>query len=74
METSEPQDGQVMWEQYKRTFIRTQAIIWLVSLLMFALSRSWQVGATFLVLMQIGSVAGVMWGIRLRRLFFPDLR
>jgi hypothetical protein len=60
-----------MWEQYKRTFVRIQTVILLVTIVMLFVSRTWQVGMTFFLVMQVGSAAGAIWGVRLRRMFFP---
>jgi hypothetical protein len=61
-----------MWEQYKRTFARMQTIIWVVTIVTLVMSRAWQVGMTFFLVMQVGSVAGAIWGTRLRRMFFRE--
>ena len=61
-----------MWEQYKKTFVRMQAVILLVAVVILFVSRAWQVAMTFFVVMQVGSAAGAIWGVRLRRLFFPQ--
>ena len=57
-----------MWEQYKRTFSRTQVVIAAVTI-----GTYWYMGhgaarsATFFLVMQIGAVVGAMWGTRLKR-------
>jgi hypothetical protein len=61
-----------MWEQYKKTFARMQAVIFIVTVVMLVVSRPWQVAMTFFLVMQVGSAAGAVWGVRLRRLFFPE--
>ena len=61
-----------MWEQYKKTFFGTQALIAAVALALFVWSHSWHVAARFFFMMQVGSAAGVIWGIRLRKRLFPN--
>jgi len=61
-----------MWEQYKRTFVRMQTVIVLVTVVMWVMSRTWQVGMTFFLVMQVGSIAGAIWGTRLRKILFPE--
>jgi hypothetical protein len=61
-----------MWEQYKKTFVRIQTVIAIVTVAMLVVSRTWQVGMTFFLVMQVGSAAGAIWGVRLRRMFFPQ--
>ena len=57
-----------MWQQYKTTFSKTQAIIAVATIgtylyLGHGVARS----AAFFVVMQIGAVVGAMWGTRLKR-------
>jgi len=61
-----------MWEQYKKNLTSTQLLILAVAVALLAFTRSWHVAARFFFVMQIGSVAGVMWGLRLRKRFFPN--
>jgi uncharacterized membrane protein YfcA len=57
-----------MWEQYKRSFSKTQVVIAAVTI-----GTYWYLGqaaarsATFFIVMQIGAVVGAMWGTRLKR-------
>lgn len=57
-----------MWVQYKKTFAKTQAVIAVAAFGTYvcfghAMARS----LVFFVMMQLGSVAGVAWGMRLKR-------
>jgi hypothetical protein len=57
-----------MWEQYKKTFAKTQAVIGMVTAGTFLfmghmVARS----AAFFVVMQVAAVVGAMWGVRLKR-------
>jgi len=56
-----------MWEQYKKTFLRIQSVILIVSCAAFfaADHRLVAAGAFFLV-MQIGAVLGAVWAVRLK--------
>jgi hypothetical protein len=57
-----------MWEQYKRTFSKTQALIAVVTMgTYFYLGHMAARSAAFFVVMQIGGVVGAMWGTRLKR-------
>ncbi len=59
---------QPMLEQYKRTFIRIQTMILFVSCaVFFAAGHRLPAAAVFFAMMQVGAVAGAMWGARLRR-------
>jgi hypothetical protein len=57
-----------MWEQYKKTFAKTQAVILVVTAATYLLMGG-LVGrsAVFFVMMQLGALAGAGWGVRLRR-------
>lgn len=61
-----------MWEQYKKNLLVSQLIIGAVTVALLVFTRSWPIAARFFFVMQLGSVAGVMWGMRLRKRFFPD--
>jgi len=57
-----------MWQQYKRTFTKTQAVIAAATIATYfytghMVARS----AVFFVMMQIGAVLGAAWGTRLKR-------
>ena len=59
---------QPMWEHYKRTAGKTQAVIAVVTAgtylyLGHVAARS----AIFFLVMQVGAVVGALWGIRLKR-------
>ena len=57
-----------MWEQYKKYFAKTQAVIAVVTIVTFlymdhVVARS----AVFFLMMQVGAVMGAMWGTRLKK-------
>jgi hypothetical protein len=57
-----------MWEQYKRTFAKTQLVIWLITAATFlGLGQVWARSAAFFLVMQLGAAAGAGWGVRLKR-------
>jgi hypothetical protein len=57
-----------MWEQYKRTFGRTQAVIAIVTLLTYLyMGEVAPRSAAFFLMMQFGAVVGAMWGTRLKK-------
>ena len=57
-----------MWEQYKKTFAKTQAVIVVVTAATYFLMGELAArSAVFFVMMQLGAVAGAAWGVRLRR-------
>ena len=56
-----------MFEQYKKTFVGVQAVIFLVTVWMyFVCDRHIDAAAVFFVVMQIGGVMGAAWAYRLR--------
>ena len=55
-----------MWDQYRKTALGMQVLIWLVTFGVLIWSRIWGLAAVFLVTMQIGAVLGAMWAVRLR--------
>jgi hypothetical protein len=55
-----------MWEQYKKTFLVTQATIWIVALGVTFWSHAWNAGAMFFVVMQMSAIIGAMWATRLK--------
>ena len=55
-----------MLEQYKKTFWSMQLVIGLVTFGVLAWSHLWDLGAAFFCTMQLGAVAGAMWGVRLK--------
>jgi hypothetical protein len=59
-----------MLEQYKRTFVRMQLVIAIVTVATYLgmghmLARS----AVFFLMMQVGAVVGAVWAVRLKRIF-----
>jgi hypothetical protein len=57
-----------MWEQYKKTFAKTQAVIVVVTAATYFLMGELAArSAVFFLMMQLGAVAGAAWGVRLRR-------
>ena len=57
-----------MWEQYKKTFARTQAVIAVITFATYVyLGHDLRRSAAFLLMMELGAIAGAMWGVRLRR-------
>src|SRR2546423_3191026 len=57
-----------MWEQYRKSFVRSQLLILvIVALLVFYAKSGWQTAAAALVLMQVAGVIGAWWGARLKR-------
>ncbi len=57
-----------MWDHYKKTFSSMQAMIALITaIIFFTMGRQWFVTATFFVMMQVGSLLGALWARRLRR-------
>jgi len=57
-----------MWEQYKKYFAKTQAVIAVVTIGTFlymdhVVARS----AVFFLMMQVGAVMGAIWGTRLKK-------
>jgi hypothetical protein len=57
-----------MWEQYKRTFAKTQTVIGMVTAGTYVymghlVARS----LVFFVVMQIAALVGAMWGVRLKK-------
>jgi hypothetical protein len=57
-----------MWEQYKKTFAATQAVILTVAVAVTFWSHAWNAGAMFFVIMQMGAILGAMWATRLKRM------
>ncbi len=57
-----------MWEQYKKTFAKTQAVILVITAATYFLMGGMAArSAVFFLMMQIGALAGAAWGVRLRR-------
>jgi hypothetical protein len=56
-----------MWEQYKRTFGKTQTVIALVTAGTYLyLGRYVPRALVFFVVMQLAAFVGAAWGVRLR--------
>ena len=55
-----------MVEIYKKTFVPMQLGIWLVAVLVTALTRSVHAGSVFVATMQLGALLGAIWGARLK--------
>jgi hypothetical protein len=56
-----------MWEQYKRTFAKTQLVIAVVTGgTYFYMGQLAARSAVFFLMMQMGAVVGAMWGTRLK--------
>jgi hypothetical protein len=59
--------GAIMWEQYKRTFVRMQVtIVLFVGAALFA-TRSGLLALTLLATMELFSAYGALWGARVKR-------
>jgi hypothetical protein len=57
-----------MWEQYKRTFGKTQAVIAAVSVgTYFYMGHVAARSALFFVVMQMAAFVGAAWGVRLKK-------
>ena len=64
----ETKGSEPMWEQYKRTFAKTQATIALVTAGTYLYMGHYLPRALgFFVVMQIAAFAGAAWGVRLKR-------
>jgi hypothetical protein len=62
-----------MWQQYKKTFLRMQTVIALVSVAMYLFhTRAVGPTVTFFLLLQVAAVVGARWGARLRKKFSPN--
>ena len=58
-----------MWKHYRKTFTGIQAVIWIVStVIYFSLGHSLSRAATFFVVMQLSAVIGALWAARLKAL------
>jgi len=56
----------MMFEQYKKTFVRMQALIAVVSMGVLLSTHVWPLATLFFATMQLGAIAGAMWGVRLK--------
>ncbi|HVZ74971.1 MAG TPA: hypothetical protein VHJ20_21465 [Polyangia bacterium] len=57
-----------MWEQYKKTFTKTQLVIAAVTLATyFGLGHMVARSLAFFVVMQFGAISGAGWGVRLKQ-------
>ncbi len=56
-----------MWEQYRRTFVKTQAVIAVVTAWTYlGLGQVGMRSAMFFLVMQVAAFVGAGWGVRLR--------
>jgi hypothetical protein len=55
-----------MWEQYKKTFLGMQMVMWLITGGVVLRTHRLFVAAVFLVVMQLSAIVGAMWGARLK--------
>jgi len=56
-----------MWEQYRKTFFGMQAVIWLVTIVVYVFfGQQWRMAATFFLVMQFSAVSGAVWAARIR--------
>jgi hypothetical protein len=56
----------MMWEQYKRTFVRMQALIAVVSVWVLVSTHALPLATFFFAVMQGGAIGGAMLGVRLK--------
>ena len=56
-----------MWEQYRKTFFGMQAVIWLVTIVVYLFfGQQWRMAGTFFLVMQFSAVSGAVWAARIR--------
>jgi hypothetical protein len=68
MSNSFQRKASAMWEQYKKTFAKTQAVIVVITAATYFLMGELAArSAMFFLMMQIGAFAGAAWGVRLRK-------
>jgi hypothetical protein len=59
-----------MWDQYKKSLFGMQAVIALDTAAAYLqIYRAWQPTVMFFAILQIASVAGALWAIRIRKRF-----
>jgi uncharacterized membrane protein YfcA len=57
-----------MWQQYKKTFAKTQLVIAIVTAATYLwLGQMVARSAVFFLMMQLGAITGAMWGVRLKK-------
>jgi len=56
----------MIYETYKRTFWRMQAVMFLAALMIWVVSHSRDLAGVFLVVMQASSLIGASWATRLK--------
>jgi hypothetical protein len=56
-----------MWEQYKRSFWGVQAGIVAIEYTVFVNTHRWSAVAVFFLTMQLASLLGARWAVRLKR-------
>jgi hypothetical protein len=65
----------MMWAHYKKTFVRMQSVIWLVSAAVyFFFGRQWHMAATFFLVMQFSAVTGAVWAARVSAMLNRESR
>jgi cobalamin synthase len=55
-----------MWEQYKKTFLGMQIVMWVIAAGVLLGTHRLFAAAVFLAVMQVSAVFGAMWGARLK--------
>ncbi len=55
-----------MWEQYKKTFVGMQIVMWFIAGGVLLRTHRLLVAVVFLVVMQLSAIVGAMWGLRLK--------
>ena len=62
-----------MWEHYRKTFWPIQAMILMVSVIIyFGMDRVLPRAAIFFAIMQVGAVVGAAWAFRLKSLILRN--
>ena len=56
----------MVYEQYKKTFLRIQAVVLGATLMIWAISHSRDLAGLFFVVMQASALVGASWGARLK--------
>jgi hypothetical protein len=56
-----------MWEHYKKTFVRMQFMIAFVAITDLLLTRNWISFASLVVILEVFSVYGALWGARVKQ-------
>ena len=62
-----------MWEQYKKTFLRMQLVIFVVCAAIYLrFTHAIVPILPFFLILQAGSLAGASWGAQLRKKYKPN--